>query len=136
GSLRVEALRGLYLAALGYLLLALPWFDFGLRRRVDLPFPLRLRELRSEEGGLDGILPAGLALLVLAQALGLAGRYFGPGDDLLALALVDNLPLALLLLHVAPRRSNLLPLAWALPLLQAAAWLLGRLTWYEGLALQ
>lgn len=93
--------RGIYLAILAYGLLAIPKFDFLLRRRTDSNLPL-----------------GSLIAILVACALSLLGEGLEP------LSLMRWLPLTLIVLWVATQQSQLSKLPWCMLALQAGALIL------------
>ena len=93
--------RGIYLAILAYGFLAVPKFDFLLRRRADSNLPL-----------------GSLVTVLIACALSLSAEGLEP------LSLMRWLPLTLVVLWVATQQSQLSKLPWCLLVLQAGALIL------------
>ncbi|MFV8817711.1 DUF2339 domain-containing protein [Haliea sp. E17] len=122
GSADADYLRGYYLAAVAYLMLCLPYLDWLLRQRVELP-SLRFHRamFKTLEPPLERYYPLTFGLLGLAQCLSVLES---PG---LAQAFWIWSPLPLVALVAARNRENLNAIPWLLLLATCATWVLTRL---------
>lgn len=119
-ALEVDAVRGLYLAAVAYLLLAVPVGDWWLAQRSSHA-GVGVRNLFASTAALPPLLPVTLLLLIAASGISLANVGTNAGYSE-----VNWLALPLLLLFVAGRQQALGLHAWCLLLTQLIAVLLSR----------
>ncbi|XOV89264.1 MAG: DUF2339 domain-containing protein [Pseudomonadota bacterium] len=118
----VNGLRGLYLAALAYMLLAIPHFDWKLAHRVTLTgerYSPRVLLAVTQPDAEKVIAPS---LLLLSLALGIAIV----AEQNYSSRLLFWLPLLLVLLRAVQFRENLLLLPTVALVMQLLAWLAGQ----------
>lgn len=122
-----DGVRVWYLAGLGYLVLALPTFDWSLSRSETVTVNRYLELLRNiVREPAKNHLPLCFLLLISAQAVSVIVERNLDG------AIVHYSPLLLLLLHSGRRRESLSAMPWLLVVLQIIAIVLAQVVVVDG----
>lgn len=116
-AFHADGFRGIYLAALAYIFLAVPVHDW-LLKRTDTEEDLPVRDKKASLGWRLHPLQVGLAVIIVAQTLSIYHESFSNA------AVISWSPLVVILVWICARRPSLCYLPWLSLVLQLGAWLL------------
>lgn len=114
---QVANLTGIYLAILAYLVLAMPDRDWRLAFQEDRTLvPFKVENFYFSDSPRSRFLPGTILVLCIAQCMAIGNIGFNSS------AIINWLPMTVLLLRAANSRQSLLLFPWLLLVLQLAAW--------------